>query len=137
MIESQYTQAVHKHLPKVLYRWKINDSFQGGVADAYYSGTNGDLWVEYKYLKSLPKRLSTCITPALRSLQKRWLRDRHSEGRNVAVIIGSPEGSVILSKPSAWEAGISCEDFKEQALSKQEIANWITTQCLNLKNVKM
>jgi hypothetical protein len=128
MIESQYTQAIHKLIPKELYRWKINDSFQGGVADAYYSGTNGDLWVEYKYLKSLPKRASTQVVPDLRPLQKQWLRDRHLEGRNVAVVIGSPSDSIYLRFPE-WESGVSCEEFRDRSLTKQEIANWITNQC--------
>jgi len=132
MIESQYTQAVHKHLPKELYRWKINDSFQGGVADAYYSGTNGDLWVEYKYLKSLPKRACTQIIPALRSLQKKWLKDRNGEGRNIAVVVGSPDGSVILRHPE-WITGLTCEEFKERALTRQELADWICTECTHIE----
>lgn len=128
MIESQYTQAIHKLIPKEVYRWKINDSFQGGVADAYYSGTNGDLWIEYKYLKALPKRSSTQITPALRPNQQKWLRDRHAEGRNVMVILGSPSGSILLPYPE-WETGVTRDAFEARSLSKQEIANWITEQC--------
>lgn len=137
MIESQYTQTVHKHLSKEIYRWKINDSFQGGIADAYYSGTNGDLWIEYKYLKSLPKKTSTQIIPALRSLQKKWLNARYSEGRNIAVIVGSPDGSIILASPKEWTTGLTCEEFKERALTRQETADWIAEQCLDLKNEKM
>ncbi len=129
MIESKYTASIHKLIDKQVYRWKINDSFQGGVADAYYSGTNGDMWIEYKYLKSLPKRASTQIIPDLRPLQKKWLNERHIEGRSVHVAIGSPDG-VSLLLPSEWETGISCEEFKDRALSRDAFAKWIEAQCL-------
>lgn len=127
MRESQYTQAIHRHLPKEVYRWKINDNFQGGVPDAYYSGTKADLWVEYKYLQKLPKRETTLIVPNLSTLQLDWLRTREREGRKIVVIIGSPEGGCVLYC-SQWESGISLSHFRNEAMSKKELASWITTQ---------
>lgn len=126
MIESQYTQAIHRKLPKSVYKWKIHDSFQGGVADAYYSGKSADLWIEYKYIKKLPKRDSTMIAPDLSELQLNWLTNRHQEGRNVHVIIGSPLGGVVLYC-TQWKDGISCADFHAQRQTQQEIADWITS----------
>ena len=111
MIESKYTASIHKLLPKTIYKWKINDNFQGGVPDAYYSGHGGDLWIEYKYLQKLPKRTDTLIVPQLRSLQIRWLNDRSAEGRNCLVVVGCPDGSYIFNSDT-WGEGVTTEVFK-------------------------
>jgi hypothetical protein len=59
----------------------------------------------------------------------KWLRERYFEGRNVAVIIGSPSGSILLLRPEEWTDGISREEFEARSLSKPEIAKWIKSQC--------
>jgi hypothetical protein len=121
MTESQYTQAVHKYLPSWVYAWKINASFAKGVPDAYYSSNKTDLWIEYKFLQSLPKKSK--VVPNLSRLQLKWLQNRHKEGRNVAVVVGSPEGSFILTDPIYWSEGFIPNSFKSH--SKKEVALWI------------
>lgn len=112
-----------------LYRWKIHDSYESGVADSWYSGDKADLWVEYKYVQALPVRANVKLD--LSALQKDWLRSRHKEGRNVAVIVGSPDGGVIFHG-NAWEQyendGIPLTTFRATALSKPVIAEWIRAQ---------
>lgn len=93
MNEHGYIRALHKGLPARLYQWKINVRFANGIPDAYYSGDLADLWVEYKWVSPAPVR---ALTPLLRPLQKQWLTDRHHEGRQVAVIIGTPSGGIFL-----------------------------------------
>lgn len=124
MNESNYTQSIHKLLPSYIYKWKINASFAKGVPDAYYSSTKSDIWIEYKYLKSIPARCR--IIPNLSRLQYKWLTSRLKEGRNVAVIVGTPDGSYVLKKPLEWSEGIDAS--KRKALSKREIASWIEQQ---------
>lgn len=122
MIESQYTRAIHKLVkPMGVYAWKIADRFTNGVPDAYYSGAKGDIWVEYKFLKELPKRN---FTPKLSELQKQWLNNRYEEGRNVAVIVGTPKGGFILVN-KAWNTKVSAND---PVFSKTDVAKWIKEQ---------
>lgn len=97
VIESEFTQAVHRALRKHgIYCWKISDRFRAGVPDAWYSGPGGDLWIEYKYLQRQPRRW---YVPKLSELQIAWLNDRHSEGRRVAVVVGCPDGAQWLDPP--------------------------------------
>lgn len=102
MIESKFTQAINNALRKKgVYCWKIADRFRAGVPDCWYSGPDGDLWVEFKYLKRQPRRW---YTPGLSHLQRHWLNGRHREGRRVAVIIGCPDGAQWLEPPYTEEA---------------------------------
>ena len=96
--ENRFIQAIHRLLPARVYRMKNHNPYVGGVADCWYSGTAGDLWVEYKLLE-LPKKPTTIVdlcggsSPALSALQQEWLRNRHHEGRSVGVIIGTYTGN--------------------------------------------
>lgn len=130
MTEHSYIRSVHDRLRKkapAIYIWKINDPYQGGVADAYYSSA-ADLWIEYKYLKSLPKRPGTVIQSGLSPLQQQWLRGRYREGRNVSVIIGSPAGSLILPGVD-WDREITTADFIACSVDKMAVVAYITNQC--------
>jgi hypothetical protein len=42
------------------------------------------------------------LKPSLRPPQKTWLRDRYDEGRNVMVMVGSPQG-IVLFRDKKWE----------------------------------
>lgn len=116
MIESGFTTAVNKKLPKHIYIWKVSDKFTGGVPDCYYSSNVRDIWIEFKYLKKLPKK----VLPALRPLQKKWLNERHDQGRNVFVVVGSPEGCLIY-KDKEWLEHKS----SSLAVTRAELIQWI------------
>jgi hypothetical protein len=118
--ETTFTSSVHKHTPKSLYRMKNNNSYTGGIPDCWYSGKKADLWVEYKFVPKLPAEL----TPALTALQAQWLKERFTEGRNVAVIVGSPDGGVIL-RNLEWNNTISRTEFLRKLKSRAELAAWI------------
>ena len=137
MIESQYTTNVSKRLPKNVMSWKINDSYAGGVPDAFYRRTDNfsrPLWVEYKFIKTLPKRMTTMIVPNLSAQQLMWLKQARNAGEQAIVIIGcealrhtnNPCG-VILSDPKEWEEGIATADFELRAAGQtyQSVANKI------------
>lgn len=125
MNEHGFIRAVHRKLPPAIYRWKINDNFEGGVADAYYSCNGGDLWIEYKYLPALPKRPDTAIRTSLNARQKHWLDQRHAEGRRVAVVIGAPEGSAVLTSPDQWHAPLTRDDFIRIAIDRAGLIAYI------------
>lgn len=126
MTEHTFVRNVHRRLSRIapeIYVWKINDRYEGGVADAYYSGTT-DLWVEFKFLKALPKRDTTLVDPGLSLLQKEWLRARHAQGRKVCVIVGSPDGSLILPGVS-WDRDITSAEFRNSCVDISEVVSYI------------
>lgn len=135
MNEHSYIRSIHKKLHSDVYRWKINDAYAGGVADAFYSGPNGMLFVEYKYIseKKLPKRGTTLIVPDLSGLQKKWLRDRHEESIPVVVVLGTPQASVIFTH-CEWEKGILTSQLGNiEDTSNMRVAEFIEMRCLGEK----
>ena len=126
--ETTFYTSVHKHLPESVYRMKTHNPYIGGIPDCWYSGRGGDLWIEYKFVV-LPKRDTTLINIDVSSLQSDWLRDRYSEGRTVAVIVGCKEGGVIFTGLT-WETEISTHLFKHRLKSRKDIADFIRQTCL-------
>ena len=121
--ETQFIIGVHKYVPHFIYRMKNNNPYIGGIPDVWYSGNKADLWVEYKYIERIPQR--ALILPALTELQLKWLQDRHQEGRNVAVIVGCPEGGAWYDN-LAWETSLTNNEFRTQLRSRKELAKHIT-----------
>lgn len=104
---------------------KNHNQYVGGIADVWYSGPKGDLWVEYKFI-TVPKRNDTLIDFGLSDLQKEWLGARYREGRSVAVIVGSKEGGVVWTAPTAWENRCTAAIFRELLISRKQLADFIT-----------
>lgn len=125
--ESTFIAGIHKHLAMDVHREKMNNPYRSGTADVWYSGKKADLWVEYKFLPALPKREDTAITLDLSENQKIWLRQRHIEGRNVAVICGCKAGAVVFSNLT-WEQPISTKIFTSFIRTRLETAQWIYAQ---------
>ena len=98
----------------------------------WYSGSIADLWIEYKYLGRIPKRKVVDVPPLLSALQRKWLINRCEEGRYVAVIVGCPNGGVILPGRN-WQITYSAREFSRTLLSRTEIAKWI----VNITTEKM
>jgi hypothetical protein len=124
--ETTFIGGVHKQLPpgrRDPYWMKNNNQYTSGIWDVWYSGSTADLWVEYKFI-DVPLRASTLILPNLSELQLQWGRERHKEGRNVAVIVGCKEGGVIYENLE-WEREMSAAAFKVMVRSRAEIAKWI------------
>lgn len=122
--ETTFIAAIHRHL-KETYHEKTNNPFRSGVADCWYSGTAGDLWVEYKYEPNLPKNKE--YLPNLSVRQVKWLGDRCDEGRNCVVILGLPEGGVIYWDKH-WLEPQTRVQLLRRALTRQELAKWIFEQ---------
>lgn len=101
----------------------MNNPFSSGTADVWYSGPLADCWIEYKYLPKLPVR--ALILPDVSPLQADWLSGRCQEGRNVSVVLGSPEGAVMYFNLT-WLQPITPDEFRSRMISKQDLADWIT-----------
>lgn len=120
--ESKFLQKINKHVTG--YKVKLNVQFNNGIPDVYYSGSKGELWAEYKWLPKLPVRGNTAVKIDLSPAQQLWLHGRSKEGRNVAVIVGSPEGCVILTD-CTWEQPLYAEQFRALMVQPAEAAVWI------------
>lgn len=134
MNEHGYIRSVHRYLPASTYHWKINDNYAGGVPDAFYCDQGQVLFVEYKYVPKLPKREKTILSPKLSGNQELWLTQRYSQNVPVAVVLGTPIGSVMFVNCS-WEQGISLAKLKEISLSSKGIANIIHNHCIGNQHV--
>lgn len=107
----------------------MNNPYRSGTADYWYSGNKADLWIEYKWLKKIPTKiinLSSGDKPLLSALQQKWLTARDNEGRNVAVVVGFPEGAIILQK-NMWLDNLNFN----MLISRNELASWILEQTNN------
>jgi len=121
MHESQVTQSINKHVKPHAYVWKIMAAMQAGIPDCYYSGTQSDLWIEFKLLREVPKRATTNILPNLSELQNKWLTNRYDQGRSVAVVLVSPIGCHIYTD-CMWNTPIH---YDELNLTRKQVAEWI------------
>jgi hypothetical protein len=119
--ENRFIDSVHRYLKDKCHFEKMHNPYRGGTADVWYSGPCADIWVEYKWRNSVPKR--GVAKPKLEPLQRDWLRDRYTEGRKVFVIIGTPAGGIIFATPEAWERGRAVSQITIRP--KKEIADWV------------
>lgn len=120
--ENRFIQGIHRLLTDVYFE-KMNNPWRAGTADVWYSGADGDLWVEYKYLPRAPVR-NIALLPELTPRQLKWLAERHAEGRRVAVISGYGDSGLIYQNLE-WTAPIQAKELKHRAIPKIEIAKWI------------
>jgi len=127
--ENKFIGRVHKQLDKIcsVYHMKNHNQYIGGIPDVWYSGKSGDLWIEYKYVDPLPVKVPIRPASLLSTLQIDWLKARHTEGRNVAVVIGCKDGGVILHY-GEWVAEIPVHTFKSLIKSVSDLAEWIKEQ---------
>ena len=115
MNESEFTRKVNAILTKDygVYCEKMFNPMRGGTPDCWYSKKGSpDVWVEFKYHKTLPVRGRDV---GCSELQKRWLLARHEEGRKVFVVVGTPEGVAIYPVSFLKMTGWKCysRDFEE------------------------
>ena len=127
--EASYIRAVNKHLPLEIHSEGMANPYRGGTPDRYYEGPCDHLWVEYKFFEKLPPvidllRSTEKTKPMLSSLQQEWLERAYRNKQPVAVIVGSPEGGLLLPC-LAWKTPVSRESFRELMRPKKAIAHWI------------
>lgn len=57
-------------------------------------------------------------------LQELWLNERYVEGRTVAVVVGCPDGGVIL-RDQEWMWEYTAQMFRDRLVPRKDIAQWI------------
>ena len=125
--EATFRAGVHKYLPLKVHHEAAGNNYSKGTPDQWYDGQCFDLWIEWKYVKTIPRNLNllNTTTPKLSDHQQHWLQRAYSNGRNVCVIVGFKEGGIILSS-MAWETVLPKEVIEEMLMSRKELANYIT-----------
>jgi len=129
MDEHSFIRAVHRHIGVDVKIWKVRDDFHGGVSDAVYFGTKGRvLFVEYKYRPLLPARDETLMfTTNVSALQLHWFRELHVREIPVAFVFGVARRALYFDSEE-YVKGISKAEFKEKAVTFEQIAMRITSQ---------
>ena len=125
MNEHSFVRSIHNALHPDVYKWKIHDTYTSGVPDAMYAGPAGVLFVEYKYVKSLPKKDTTVIRHSLSALQCAWL-ERMKASTSVALILGIEDTALIIVDD--FPANISKSRYVEQSIPRKQVAEWIYNQ---------
>ena len=127
--ESQFRVSVHKHIRRhLVYVEGMAKTFSMGTPDTYYEGPKGALWVEWKFLRTIPVRkvdISKLLSPA----QLRWLERAHSNSVKCAVIVGHKDGGVYFSNPLVWNGTYTYnrESFLSVNQTRKELAKLIET----------
>lgn len=98
---------------------KNQAGFVGGIPDVWLSGSEGDVWIENKYLQTVPPIVDP--TKLLSAIQQQWLLRRHAEGRSVGVLIGSVDGHLYFPSLS-WLSPITRGTFQTRAIKTGELA---------------
>jgi hypothetical protein len=125
MNEHSFIRALHKKLPKSVVTWKINDAYQGGVPDALYMA-NKTLWVEYKYIKQLPKKPTTIIRHSLTPQQAMWLERLNAADCCAALVIGCQKKCFIVK--SAFSDPITTATYIQNSVSLDAYTEWLVEQ---------
>ncbi len=104
--------------------------YVSGPWDCWYSGLKKDLWIEYKWYPT-----ADIIKPHLPELsghQRDWGNARLDEGRNLAVIVGTPKGGVLYTH-GEWNHPTPPKIFREKLTTRKDLALWIEgITCLGL-----
>lgn len=108
---------------KGAYVWKINANFAGGIPDVWVAGNNTDLWLELKWIRETPKRMSTILKPALSAQQENWLTGRYLQGVRVKVLLATPDGCYLFHTPDEWRAGVTFGELCERRIPHKDVGN--------------
>jgi hypothetical protein len=90
-----------------------------------YAGPAGVLFVEYKYVKTLPKKDTTVIRHSLSPLQCAWL-ERMKVSTSVALILGVEDSALIIV--DEFSANIYKDRYVEESIPRKQVAEWIYNQ---------
>ena len=130
MRERQLIDAVNRGVPRTIHRQSMTGAAMNlnGIPDYYYDGPTGDLWVEYKQLKSMPR--SGVVVGALTELQIHWLERRYRNSLahrpNASVVVGLPNRTAVIQRtPTEWRTGTPVTS----AVSLKEVSAWIDEFC--------
>ncbi len=83
--EARLIVSINKQLPETVYHQAMGAMYSNGTPDQYYEGSNGVLWIEYKWEKN-----------KLSALQERWIARAKKNDIEVWVVRGYEGGLVDI-----------------------------------------
>lgn len=110
--ERRFIDKVHRQIDP---EWRLHkQSMTGGMStngtpDYYYEGYNWYIWIEYKYVETLPEVINLTDRSkkySLSALQERWLNRATKNLTRAAVVLGSNEGALIFTN-GTWTSPIA------------------------------
>lgn len=128
MREKEFINKVHKALPSIIYKWKINDPYHGGVADTFYSGPKGHCFIEYKYIDQLPIKSTSKIKFNLSAQQRIWLTERAEHNLFTYAVLGS--GALVYVSEDFTIEHLTVEEFNKGAIPFTTYIEVLTKFCL-------
>lgn len=132
MNERQLINRVHRVLSCKIYRWKINDTYHGGVADTYYSGPAGNCFVEYKYKYKAPKKQTSKMAFNLSAQQELWLTKQLQHNVPTYVLAGCKD-SFWLTQDFKNVNTCTKERFELESIPLVDYILFIEQHCLGTK----
>lgn len=135
MREASFIRAVVNKLPKWVHHQSMTGSSlsHNGTPDRYFDSEfegHFDLWVEFKYVNTLPKILRP--HELMSDLQKRWLHRRYTVGRNVMLVVGCQYNrrthAAVFETPDAWLRSWPREDLYPRLFTVPDLAGHIVTR---------
>lgn len=129
--EATFINSIHRHFPPkppdgIVDYFSLAGTYTSGLIDVYYDGPKTHIWVEYKFIKQMPKRLDLMrltTKPVLSGLQDLFLTNRHRNGHLAWVIVGCAKGGIIVTDPKAWKSVIETANYN--LFSRKELAKLI------------
>lgn len=125
--EARFIRSINRLLPSDIYSEGMANPYRGGTPDRYYEGSRSHLWVEYKYIKTVPA--SWRIKDHVTALQIKWIRRAQKNHVPIAVIAGFNKSGLILVEDMYWDMSLSRHDINRYLLSKEKIVNFIINHC--------
>jgi len=97
--ERNFINRIHRKIKPTLFKQGMGLTSTNGTPDYYYEGSEGALWVEYKWYPEEPEAIDLCDTKKkthLSMLQQNWLGRASRNLVRVAVVAGYPKGCIVL-----------------------------------------
>ena len=129
MQERHFINKIHKKLPSSIFKWKINDSYHGGVPDCFYAGLAGHCFVEYKFRKELPKRDTTLINFKLSTQQEIWLTERSKQGVPCYLVL-AVGNLVVITQDFEKANKYLTSEFLEDSMTFVDFVAKLTKMCV-------
>lgn len=125
MNEHGFIRQVHKHLSPQIIKWKVNDRYTGGVPDAVYIGPKKIIFVEYKYLKTMPKRLTKV---KITKLQEQWINQVNRLGHTYLLVVGCDKYATVRTGLAGDSTYVGPADFAG-FFNAKSVASKIEMEC--------
>ena len=120
-------KIVSKCKPDLSITWKINDNYAGGVPDALFIGDTTSVWVEFKWLKELPKKANTLVKAKLTKPQLSWMKKLKASNNLAIAVVGLPGYCIVFSHMEEIENGIEKQHC--ELIRHQDLVDWIIKTC--------